>query len=232
MISVIIPIYNEEGVIGKTIQHVKAVSTGDKVKEVIVVDGGSRDKSIYEAEKEGALVIRSLRKGRAAQMNEGARAARGTILYFLHADSIPPSSFTSDITGAVENGFTMGCYRLRFDVDHWFLNANAWFTRFDINAFRYGDQSLFVTKDCFWQAGGFCENHIVMEDYEFIKRLRRYGQFIILPKDVITSSRKYLANGIFRMQAIFYMMYFLYRLGYSQKTLLHIFRKFVRQDKL
>ena len=88
---------------------------------------------------------------------------------------------------------------------------------------RYGDQSLFVTKDCFWEAGGFCENHIVMEDYEFIKRLRRYGQFIILPKDVITSSRKYIANGIFRMQAIFYMMYFLYRLGYSQKTLLHIF---------
>lgn len=232
MISIIIPVYNEEGVIGKTVQHLKAASTGDTVKEVIVVDGGSRDKSIYEAENEGALVIRSLRKGRAAQMNEGARVAQGTILYFLHADSIPPSSFTSDIIEAVRNGFPIGCYRMRFDVDHWFLNANAWFTRFDVNAFRYGDQSLFVTKGIFCKSGGFCEDHIVMEDNEFIKRVRRHGQFIILPKKVITSGRKYLANGVFKMQGIFYLIYFMYQLGYSQKTLLHIFLKLVRQDKL
>lgn len=232
MISVIIPVFNEEGVIGRTIQHLKAVSMGEDLKEVIVVDGGSRDKSIDEAEKEGALVIRSLRKGRAAQMNEGARVARGTILYFLHADSIPPSSFISDITEAVQNGFPMGCFRLRFDVDHWFLSANAWFTRFDVNAFRYGDQSLFVTKDIFCETGGFRETFIVMEDNEYIKRLRRHGRFIILPKTVITSGRKYLTNGVFKMQGIFYLMYFMYTLGYSQKTLLHVFRKFVRQDKI
>lgn len=232
MISVIIPVYNEEGIIGKTVRHLKTASAGDALGEVIVVDGGSTDKSVHEAESEGAMVIRSSRKGRALQMNEGARAAQGTILYFLHADSLPPASFASDLTEAVKRGYPMGCYRLQFDINHWFLNANAWFTRFDVNAFRYGDQSLFVTKDIFGEAGGFCEKHTVMEDNEFVKRLRRHGRFIVLPKKVITSGRKYMANGVFRMQGIFYLMYFMYQLGYSQERLLHIFRKFVRQDKL
>ena len=232
MISVIIPVYNEEGVIGKTVKYLKTVSDSDNLKEIIVVDGGSHDNSADEAEKEGALVIRSARKGRAAQMNEGARIAKGTILYFLHADSIPPASFPSDITRAVTTGYPMGCYRLRFDLHHWFLKANTWFTRFDVNAFRYGDQSLFVTRDVFRKAGGYCNKHIVMEDYEIIKRLRRHGRFIILPKEIITSARKYVANGVFKMQGIFYLMYFMYHIGYSQKKLLAIFRKLVRQDKL
>lgn len=232
MISVIIPVYNEEGVIGNTIRYLKTVSEPDKVAEIIVVDGGSEDNSVREAQKEGALVIAGALKGRAAQMNEGARAAKGHILYFLHADSIPPSLFATDITEAVKNGHPTGCFRLRFDLDHWFLNANAWFTRFDINAFRYGDQSLFVTREVFMKAGGFCQKHIVMEDHEIIKRLRRHGNFIIIPKEIITSARKYVTNGVFKMQAIFYLMYLMYQLGYSQNKLIAIFRKLVKQDKL
>ena len=185
-----------------------------------------------EAKKEGALVIKSTRKGRAAQMNEGARVANAPILYFLHADSIPPRGFTTDILDAEKNGYPVGCYRLRFDLDHWFLNANAWFTCFDINAFRYGDQSLFVTREVFLRAGGFSEKHIVMEDNEIIKRLRMNGKFIIIPKEVITSARKYVTNGVFKMQGIFYLMYFMYRLGFSQEKLLAMFRKLVKQDKL
>ena len=126
----------------------------------------------------------------------------------------------------------MGCYRLRFDVDHWFLKANAWFTRFDVNAFRYGDQSLFVSRENFDRVGGFSEKHIVFEDYDIIKRLRRQGKFAILKKEVTTSARKYVSNGIFKMQGIFYLMYIVYRLGYSQEKMLALFRKLVRQDKL
>jgi rSAM/selenodomain-associated transferase 2 len=232
MISVVIPVYNEEGIIGNTIRYLRAVSEPDKIKEIIVVDGGSWDNSANEAKEEGALVILSSRKGRAAQMNEGARAANAPILYFLHADSIPPAGFTTDITEAINNGYAMGCYRLRFDLDHWFLKANTWFTRFNIDAFRYGDQSLFVTREVFLKAGGFSEKHIVMEDHEIIKRLRKYGNFIIVPKHVITSARKYVTNGIYKMQGIFYLMYLLYQLGYSQDKLLAMFRKLVKQDKL
>lgn len=232
MISVIIPVYNEEAIIGNTLRYLKSILEPDKIKEIIVVDGGSIDNSVSEAKKEGALVKVSSRKGRAAQMNEGARIASGSILYFLHADSTPPTLFATDITEAIKDGYPIGCYRLRFDLDHWFLKANAWFTRFDVNAFRYGDQSLFVTKEIFLKAGGFCEEHIVMEDQEIIKRLRKYGNFFIIPREVVTSARKYITNGVFKMQGIFYLMYFIYQLGYSQEKLLALFRKLVRQDKL
>jgi rSAM/selenodomain-associated transferase 2 len=232
MISVIIPVYNEGSVIGNTLRLLKTISESDKVKEIIVVDGGSEDDSVDEAKKEGALVKVSSRKGRAAQMNEGASIAAGSILYFLHADSTPPAWFATDITEAVKNGYPVGCYRLRFDLDHWFLKANAWFTRFDMNAFRYGDQSLFVTKEIFGKAGGFCEKHIVMEDQEIIKRLRKHGNFTIIPREVVTSARKYIMNGVFRMQGIFYLIYLMYQLGYPQEKLLSVFRKLVKQDKL
>jgi rSAM/selenodomain-associated transferase 2 len=232
MISVIIPAYNEEGVIGKTIQYLRSIADDQFVAEIIVVDGRSTDNTVNESEQAGALVIKSLKKGRAAQMNEGARYAKGSILYFLHADSIPPTTFAVDIAEALKKDFAMGCYRLRFDVEHWFLKANAWFTRFDVNAFRYGDQSLFVSRKYFDRVGGFSEKHIVFEDYDIIKRLRRHGKFAILKKQVVTSARKYVANGIFKMQGIFYLMYVMYRLGYSQDQMLALFRRLVRQDKL
>ena len=232
MISVIIPVYNEEGFIGKTVRYLKGVPGHYRIREIIVVDGGSSDNSVNEAGKEGARVIESARKGRAAQMNEGARMAEGDILYFVHADSLPPATFPDDITEAVKKGFSMGCYRLRFDLDHWFLKANAWFTRFDVNAFRYGDQSLFVTRTLFQNVSGFCERHIVMEDHDIIKRLRRYGRFAILRKEITTSARKYTANGVYRTQGTFYLMYLLYKFGYSQERLLRLFRKLLRQDKL
>lgn len=232
MISIIIPVFNEEAIIGKTLRYLRSVVAGDTGIEIIVCDGGSEDKSVDEADREGVIVIKCDRKGRAAQMNAGARASRGSILYFLHADSVPPPSFAADIRHAVRAGNTMGCYRLRFDLDHWFLRANAWFTRFDINAFRYGDQSLFVTRACFEKAGGFCEKHTIMEDNEIVRRLKNFGRFIVLPREVTTSARRYVENGVYKMQAVFYLIYFLYQMGYSQEKLLTTFRKIVRQDKL
>jgi rSAM/selenodomain-associated transferase 2 len=232
MISVIIPAYNEEDVIGKTLAYINAHSRNGLVTEVIVADGGSTDNTVNEARAHGAIVIESKRKGRAAQMNAGALAAQGAILYFLHADSVPPESFATDIRQASEAGFNIGCFRLQFDLDHWFLKANAWFTRFDINAFRFGDQSLFVDREVFVRAGKFCEKHIVMEDQEIIGRLRKFGKFIVVPKHVITSSRKYEANGVYKMQAIFFLIYFLYKIGYSQQRLVEIFRNLVQLGKI
>lgn len=233
MISVIIPIYNEEGTIGRTLRCLKSTPYQALMTEVLVVDGGSSDRSVREAQEHGANVLASPFKGRAAQMNFGARAARGSILYFLHADSKPPETFARDITDAVNDGFSAGCFRLRFDIDHWFLKANSWFTRFDVNAFRFGDQSLFVTRELFHEVGGFCEGHVLMEDQEIIKRLRRRRRkFIILPKTVTTSARKYATNGIFRLQGTFYLIYFMYQLGFSQETLVNTFRRLVSQDKI
>jgi len=121
---------------------------------------------------------------------------------------------------------------LSFDYNHWFLKANCWFTRFDVDTIRFGDQSLFVTKDAFLKADGFCEKHIVLEDQEFIKRVKKTVRFTIIKKPVITSARKYLENGIYKTQGIFFIIYFMYSFGFSQQNLVATYRKLIRQDKL
>jgi rSAM/selenodomain-associated transferase 2 len=231
MISVIIPTYNEEGYIGATVDAALRMAGKDHVAEVLVVDGGSADATLKEAGAAGARVIAAPRKGRAAQMNHGAAQAKGDILYFLHADSIPPEGYTERIKQAARQ-HVAGCFRLRFDHAHWFLQANTWFTRFDVQAFRYGDQSLFVKAEAFRQTGGFKEELVIFEDNEIITRLKRMGSFTVLPFCVQTSARKYVENGIYKMQAIFYLMWFMYIAGYPQHRLVSTYKSLIRQDKI
>ena len=231
MISIIIPTYNEANQIGQTISRTHAAN-GEHEIEVIVVDGGSNDETISIAKNYGATVLTSERKGRAAQMNKGASIAKGEIFYFLHADSMPPQNFTTHISDAYHKGAISGCFRLVFDHEHWFLKANCWFTRFNVNAIRFGDQSLFVTKDVFNKCGGFREDLIMMEDQEIIRRIKKHGEFKVMNACVITSARKYLDNGVFRMQAIFFRIWFLYYLGYSQQNLLQLYRRLIHKHKL
>ncbi len=232
MISIIIPAYNEEASIAKTIAWIKDKTNLAHITEIIVCDGGSSDNTISEASNAGAVTIISPAKGRAAQMNYGASIAKSNILYFLHADTLPPEGFTNDILNAVDATIQAGCFMLAFDYQHWFLKANCWFTRFDVNAVRFGDQSLFVTKEVFVKTGGFNERHIVMEDQEIIKRIKKICRFIIIKKPVLTSARKYLENGIYKTQGIFFIIYFMYKLGYSQQQLVATYRRLIRQDKL
>jgi rSAM/selenodomain-associated transferase 2 len=232
MISVIIPAYNEAAVIAETIQRLQAHDTLAAIKEIIVVDGGSTDTTLQVAAAAGARAVKSPQKGRAAQMNHGATLATAPVLYFLHADTVPPASFVADILNAQKQGYSSGCFMLSFDHDHWFLKANCWFTRFDVNHFRFGDQSLFVQRDTFLKAGGFNECHIVLEDQEIIQRLKRLGRFVVVKKPVITSARKYLENGIYKTQGIFFLIYFMYKAGYSQQRLVYTYRRLIRQDKL
>lgn len=231
MISIIIPVYNEADQIAQTIQAVQK-NSGPYHPEIIVVDGGSTDDTRQQATTAGAFFLQSPRKGRAAQMNFGAEAAGEEILYFLHADSWPPLHFIDQILRAKEQGAVSGCFRLKFDQDHWFLKANAWFTRFDVNAVRFGDQSLFTTKKAFKAAGGFREDLILMEDQEIIHRLKQQGPFRVLPGYVTTSARKYRDNGVYRMQGIFYRIWAMYYLGYSQEDLARAYKKRILKHKL
>jgi rSAM/selenodomain-associated transferase 2 len=231
MLSIIIPTYNEADQIAYTISKIHAAS-GKHVTEIIVTDGSSTDDTVAIAKQSGASVISCERKGRAAQMNKGASVAQYDLLYFLHADSIPPKDFTTQIVNAYNNGVVSGCFRLAFDHPHWFLKTNAWFTRFDIDAVRFGDQSLFVTKTVFQKAGGFREDLLMMEDQEIIRRIKKYGKFKVMNDYVITSARKYIDNGIYRMQGIFYRIWAMYYLGYSQQQMLEVHRRLIRNHKL
>ncbi|WP_133271493.1 TIGR04283 family arsenosugar biosynthesis glycosyltransferase [Hymenobacter radiodurans] len=232
-VSVIIPTFNEADGIGELLSYLGEVCRQDLGVEIIVADGHSTDDTAALARKAGARVVLCPQKGRAAQLNFGAGAAGGQILYFLHADTYPPPTFLSDIRHALgPASYRSGCYRLAFDHSHWFLRLSGWFTRFDIDAVRFGDQSLFVRRAVFEQAGGYRADMIMLEDQEIVRRLRRYGSFRVLSGTVTTSARKYLHNGVFRLQAVFSLITLLYWLGLPQQRLLHLYRRLIRQDKL
>ena len=226
-ISIIIPVLNEEEIIAHLVRYLLKVDT-NHIKEVIVVDGGSDDRSVSEASKAGAIVIEANQTGRAIQMNKGAQKATGDILYFLHADTYPPNNFCLAITNAVQKGYDAGCFRLSFDQNHPLLDFYAWCTRFRFDAFRFGDQSLFVKRDTFQTLGGFDARMDIMEDFEIIKRLKQHYSFILLPQAVTTSARRYQNNGVIKLQLIFIVIFSLYNLGASQSLLKKIYRWLIR----
>lgn len=227
-ISIIIPTKNEAAQLPVLLQYLNAVSGKEHIAEIIVSDGNSTDDTVKIANLNGAKVVVSEQAGRGRQMNTGAKNAFGNVLYFLHADSIPPIGFVEDILEKLNDGNIAGCYRLRFDYDHWFLKMNAWFTRYNVNAIRFGDQSLFVRKSVFESIGGFREDLIIMEDQEIIHRIRKKGSFNVIAGYITTSARKYRVNGIYRMQGIFFYIYFRYVFGASQEKLVSIYKKFIR----
>lgn len=231
-VSIIIPTYNEAAGIGQLLVWLQQQATGETGLEIIVADGGSTDDTRALARQQGAQVLRCPRKGRAAQMNHAAHHARGELLYFLHADSFPPPGFVAELRLATAQGFGSGCYRLAFDHPHWFLRFSAWCTRLPLRLVRFGDQSLFVRRDLFAQVGGFREDLLLMEDQDLVVRLQARARFRLLPRTVTTSARKYLANGVFRLQGIFTGMAVLYWLGLPQPWLLRLYRRLVRQGKL
>ncbi|MVN75925.1 glycosyltransferase [Hymenobacter sp. HMF4947] len=231
MVSIIIPTYNEAG-IGDLLAYLQQATAGEPAPEIIVADGGSTDGTRCLARQLGATVLRCPCKGRAAQLNYGASQARGALLYFLHADSYPPAGFLADLRRAVAEGCGSGCYRLAFDHGHWFLRFSAWCTRLPFTVVRFGDQSLFVRRELFAQIGGYREDLLVMEDQEIVSRLRAQAPFRLLPRAVTTSARKYLVNGVFRLQGIFTLVVLLYKVGVSQATIVRLYRRLIRQGKL
>ena len=198
-ISIIIPVLNEEKSIAYILTHLKNNSSKKNIEEIIIVDGGSIDQTISIATKKGATVISSP-KGRAKQMNSGAKQAKGTILYFLHADTLPPLHFDKSILNAIQNNHKAGCFQMCFDSDSRFLKFFAWLTKINHTICRGGDQSLFITKKLFTKVKGFNEKYIIYEDNEFIKRLYKKTYFKILPEKVKTSARRYKEYGTIKLQ--------------------------------
>ncbi|GAA4373222.1 TIGR04283 family arsenosugar biosynthesis glycosyltransferase [Hymenobacter koreensis] len=232
-ISIIIPTYQEAACIGQLVEYLQQAGAAENGVEIIVADAPGTDATAAVAAAAGARVIQCTERGRAAQMNHGAAQAQGQLLYFLHADTLPPKRFLTTIRAALRpGGYGSGCFRLQFDHPHWFLRLSAWFTRFPAEIVRFGDQSLFVRREVFEQAGGFRPDMVILEDQEIIARLRRHGRFVVLPEAVVTSARKYLDNGVFRLQGIFLLLCVLYRLGLGQTQLRQTYRTLVRQDKI
>ncbi len=223
-ISIIIPVYNEEAAIATILTYLKKNSNPSNIKEVLVVNGESSDQTASIAKKLDATVLHSP-KGRARQMNLGAKHASGELLYFLHADTLPPQHFDMSILEAYHKGAKAGCFQMKFDSNSLFLNFFAWFSRFNHKMCRGGDQSLFITKKHFKKLNGFNEDYVVFEDNEFIGRIYKEGSFKVLSRPVKTSARRYEKRGAIALQYHFGVIHLKNYFGASPEQLYDYYKR-------
>ncbi len=213
-ISVVIPTLNEESHIEKTLQSVTK-QEGDY--EVYVVDGGSIDNTVTVAKKY-ACVINSQR-GRANQMNAGAKLCTGDVLLFLHGDTLLPDNAFREIRKRM-NDVTVagGSFYIAFDADNFILRGVSFITRFNFRLFHFGDQGIFVRRDVFQKLHGYKEMPI-MEDYDFYKRLGKQGKVILVRMPVISSARRFIRKGVIRQLLINKFVVLAYWAGMDIQTI-------------
>jgi rSAM/selenodomain-associated transferase 2 len=210
-LSVIVPMLNEAATIASTLD---ALRRGAPDAEIVVVDGGSTDASVAIARPLCDILIDASR-GRALQMNAGARASQGDVLVFVHADTIVPSTFATDIASALSDPAVVGG---RFDVK---LDDNALpyriigamiSIRSRISRTGTGDQAIFVRRDVFDRLGGFPELELC-EDLEFSRRLKRAGRIACLRTRVTTSARRWNRDGVVRTVIRMWLIRAMYLMG-------------------
>jgi len=197
-ISVIIPVYNESAGIDALLGHLAPLKPSC---EIIFVDGGSSDNTVRQIEEKDFVVVRSPQKGRANQMNYGSSLAKGDILWFLHADSVPPADALYQIQAVLAKGYDIGCFSIQFDSRHPFMFINSFYSnnvRARLLSIAFGDQGIFLRRSLFDKLGGYAVIPL-MEDYKLSLAAKEAGYRIGLAKGKITTSeRRYLKYGRLR----------------------------------
>lgn len=211
MISIIIPIYNEEKILNINAARFVGLSAH---AELIFVDGGSIDRGIEIARRYGRIL--QSKKGRAIQMNFGAKQAKNDILLFLHADNIVSPESLENIEKAVwRNGVVGGCLTQRIDkkgIIFRLIEAQGNFRARRSKVF-YGDQGIFARKDIFFQLGGFPDVSI-FEDMLFSRKLRCEGKTVVILDKIMVSPRRWEKRGIIRTTLMFNALLAMLKMGF------------------
>ena len=197
LLSVIVPTLNEEVLLPRTL-----ASAARADAEVIVVDGGSTDRTVPIADRMGARVIESP-PGRARQMNAGAAEAAGELLLFLHADTLLPAGYQADVRRVLDDpAVAGGAFRLRIAGSRSAFRVieRAVNLRSRCLSLPYGDQAIFMRRDSLIAAGGF-PSIPVLEDFVLVRRLRRRGEIRLARSAVLTSARRWDHHGPWRTTA-------------------------------
>ena len=226
-ISIIIPTYNEAAVIVSLINYLYT-NSNNLIAQIIISDGGSTDATVSLSTQAGATAILSPQKGRAAQMNYGASKATGDILYFVHADTLPPVCFVADIIAAVKDGYDCGRYQTNFNSTKSILKFNAFFTRFDWFICYGGDQTFFITKKLFDTLNGFKNEMTIMEEYDLTNRAKQTGRYKIFKATALVSARKYEGRSWWQVQMANRKAIQLFKKGASQQQIVNTYKAMLK----
>lgn len=221
-IAVVIPVLNEESTIVQTLRQTGTLG----FDEIVVVDGGSTDRTRAEADALGVARVVISQRGRARQMNEGARKCHGDVLLFLHADTCLPDCARRVIEATLSDSSVVGGrFDVRFDTRSiWSSVISAFMNyRSRITSISTGDQAIFVRRRVFDQLGGFSDIPL-MEDIDFSTRLKRTGPVRALSETVTTSFRRWEQRGPLKTILLMWALRFLYWLGISPHRLTHLYK--------
>jgi rSAM/selenodomain-associated transferase 2 len=217
-LSVIIPTLNEAAALPALLADLRPL--GPALEEIIIADGGSSDATRSVARKAGAVVVSS-RRGRARQLNEGARAARGDWLLFLHADSRLDAEARLALLRALQDPSVIAAvFRFRIDLPSSWKRFIEWGQRVRerLSGLAYGDQGLLVRRDCFTAVGGYPDLPL-MEDVVLVQRLSRRHRVARLPAGLLTSGRRYREHGVLRTWLTHSLLIALFAVGFSPARL-------------
>jgi rSAM/selenodomain-associated transferase 2 len=195
LISLILPVLNEAPILAGALSGLPRAPD----LEIILVDGGSTDATREVAARFPHVRWVSGPRGRGAQMNAGARVARGDFFIFLHVDTALSQEHVAALRqAALDPRFGAGAFELRLTPPTPFLRFIAWGANWRCRLFRlpYGDQAIFVRRDLFLALGGFAQRH--PEDLDLVLRLRRFTRVRLLTPPVSSSGRRWLEYGNLR----------------------------------
>lgn len=224
MISIVIPAYNEgEAILGQ----LQGLFDAHKVEQCIVVDAS--EASAFESIREKVFAafpaqtlnyISAASKGRGAQMNTGAANSEGSILLFLHADTLLPDAALAQIQKGIEEGWHWGRFDLSFDnagrIYTMIASTMNWRSRG--SQIATGDQGIFMSRAAFDLVSGFDEIAL-MEDIAISRKLKTIGPPLCLESKVQTAARRWEKKGVFRTILLMWWLRLAYWLGVSPTTL-------------
>jgi rSAM/selenodomain-associated transferase 2 len=218
-VAVVVPVLDEEARIGHRLDELR---TQQGVAEIVVVDGGSRDRTVPIAAAAPGVRVVSAPRGRGSQANAGAAATTADVLLFLHADvELPPDAVQWVARALASPDVVAGAFRVRHVADAGRNWLGALLRLADLRSYvtglPYGDQALFVRRGAFTAAGGF-PSQPLFEDLELAKRLRQLGRIVTVPAVVRVSARRFIQRPLRSLLAM-HTFPMLYRLGVSPETL-------------
>ena len=222
-LSIIIPALNEAATIGTTLAALQPLRAAGC--ELIVVDGGSADGTPLRAAAHVDVLMRAAR-GRARQMNAGARAAQGAVLWFLHADTLPPAQAGKVILdGLARSGRDWGRFDVRLSGTRPLLRVveRLMNLRSRLTGIATGDQGVFVRRAVFERLGGFPDIEL-MEDIALSRALKHLGPPLCLDTPLLSSSRRWERRGIVRTILLMWTLRLAYALGVSPARLVRWYR--------
>ncbi|MDH3733425.1 MAG: TIGR04283 family arsenosugar biosynthesis glycosyltransferase [Gemmatimonadota bacterium] len=221
--SAVIPTLDEAREIAETLSRASR-ALGPEA-ELIVVDGGSEDRTLEIARRYGTVLETGAGRGR--QLATGAEAARGDILVFLHADTWLPPGTGATIERAIRRGAEVGCLRMGFRdgaLARYRLLAAAINARTRLFRTATGDQAIFATREAYRSSGGI-QPVPMFEDVRFVRAARRSGAFRLLPLTAQTSPRRWEAHGFLRTVGLHLWLRLRHALGASPETLAARYRR-------